>query len=103
MGHSKRFLELLVEIEDLHHRKNAGYAGDSDDPWLNFREAERFGVSPFKGCLIRMSDKYSRIGSLVRNPSNEQVGESIIDTLMDNAVYSLIAICLYEEEQENAT
>jgi hypothetical protein len=93
-------MELTEEMKELHNRKNAGYAGDSPDPFLNFRQAEAMGVSAFKGCLIRMSDKFSRICSLSKNPNNDKVNEAITDTLMDMAVYSLIAICLYEEKQK---
>jgi len=100
MPPSKRFVQLLKEMEELHNRKNAGYAGDSPDPFLNFRQAEMMGVSAFKGCLIRMSDKFSRICSLSKNPDNDKVGEAITDTLMDMAVYSLIAICLFEEQNQ---
>lgn len=96
---SQRYINLLDEMKDLHIRKNAGYSGaDNPDPWANFRMAQEFGVSPFKGCLVRMSDKYIRVTNLVRSPDNEQVGESIKDTLKDLAAYSLIALCLLEEE-----
>jgi hypothetical protein len=100
MPPSKRFIEITEEMKDIHARKNAGYAGDSDDPWANFRMAEMFGVSAFQGCLVRMSDKFIRIANLSKNPNNEQVGESIVDTLEDLANYAVIAICLYEQEQE---
>ena len=93
---SQRYLELLDEMKALHIRKNAGYAGGNPDSWANFRMSEAFGVSAFKGCLIRMSDKYIRITNLVRDPKNEQVGESVKDTLFDLAAYALIAICLLE-------
>lgn len=99
MAESKRFMELVEQIKDLHLRKNAGYAGQSPDPWYNFRMAELFDVSAFRGCLVRMTDKMSRISSLTKNPANDKVGESIKDTLMDLSIYALIAICLYEEEQ----
>lgn len=101
MSASKRFLELLNDLEKMHVQKNAGYSGmDSEDPWRNFRFAELFGVSALKGCLVRMSDKYIRVSNLVRNEKNEQVGENIKDTLLDLASYALIAYCLYEEENE---
>ena len=96
---STRYLALLKQMEELHIRKNAGYSGDNPDPWANFRMAEAFDVSAFKGCLIRMSDKYIRVTNLVKNPRNEQVGENIKDTLFDLAAYALIAICLLEEEE----
>ena len=100
MARSERFLELLNELEDMHCRKNASYSGiETKDPWRNFRYSELFGISPLKGCLVRMSDKYIRISNLVRNEKNEQVGENIKDTLLDLASYALIAYCLYEEEE----
>lgn len=87
-------------MRDLHIAKNAGYAGaDQPDPWANFRMAERFGINAVQGVFVRMSDKYIRITNLTRNPANEQVGESIKDTLMDLASYALIAICLIEEAE----
>lgn len=96
-----RFQELIEKMQDIQRRKNAGYAGqDNPDPWANFRMAEMFGVSAFIGCLVRMSDKFIRIANLVKNPKNEQVNESITDTLLDLANYCLIAICLYEEEHK---
>ncbi len=86
-------------MRELHNRKNSAYAGaDNRDALANFRMSEVFGIKPFMGCLVRISDKYIRITNLARKPSNEQVGESIVDTLMDLAVYCLIAVCLYEEQ-----
>lgn len=97
---SEHFIELLHQMEELHRKKNAGYSGNSLDPFKNFRECEDIDVSAFRGCLVRMCDKWSRVKNLVKNPDNEQVGEAITDTLMDMAVYSLIAICLYEEQNQ---
>jgi hypothetical protein len=99
MPPSKRFMELTDKMKDIHIRKNAGYAGDCPDAFKNFRESEDFEVSAFKGCMVRMSDKWSRIKSLSKNPDNDMVGESIKDTLIDLANYSIIAYCLYEEEE----
>lgn len=100
MSGNKRFLELLDSMRQTHIAKSAGYAGeDNPDTWANFRMSEMFGVSTFKGCLVRMSDKFIRIANIVKNPSNEKVGEKITDTLIDLASYALIAICLYEEQK----
>lgn len=100
MPPSTRYLQLLEDAAKLHEDKNAGYAGaDNPDPWANFRMSEAFGVSPLKGCLVRMSDKYIRVSNLMKDPTNERVGEAITDTLRDLAAYALIAVCLYEEEQ----
>jgi hypothetical protein len=100
MPPSKRFIEITEEMKDIYIRKNAGYSGGCEDPWINFRASELFGVSAFKGCMIRLSDKYNRLVNLIKNPNNEQVGESIKDNLVDFANYAVIAICLYEEEEK---
>ena len=98
---TSRFSELLNEMHDIYERKNSGYAGqDYLDPFANFRMAENLGISAFKGCLVRMSDKFVRICNLTRDETNNKVNETITDTLMDLAVYSLIAICLFEETAE---
>lgn len=96
---SKRYLELLKQMEELHIKKNAGYAGHNPDPWANFRMAEGFGVSALEGCLVRMSDKYIRVSNLIKDSSLDQVGENVKDTLMDLAAYALISVCLLEERE----
>ena len=97
---SQRYRELLDQAWDLHVRKNAGYAGaDNPDPWANFRMCEAFGIRAFDGCMVRLSDKYIRVTNLLRAPSNEQVGESLRDTLQDLAAYAYIGICLLDEER----
>jgi hypothetical protein len=95
--------QLMAEATELHVAKNAGYAGaENPDPWANFRLSQRFDISPFRGVLVRLTDKYSRIHSLRRNPANDRIGESILDTLRDLAAYALIAICLLDEERAAA-
>ncbi len=93
-GHPK-FYELISEITALHDKKNADYAQDAD-PLSNFRQAEGFGIPAWKGVLVRMSDKWSRIQELSngKTPQNE----SLRDSLIDLAVYSLIDIILLEED-----
>jgi hypothetical protein len=104
MAGSPRYLQLLKEMESLHIAKNAGYAGaDNSDPWANFRMSEAFGVSPVLGVLVRMSDKYIRITNLIKDESNERVGESIKDTLKDLSAYALIAVCLIEESDGDSS
>jgi hypothetical protein len=91
---------LTQLMADLHRRKNAGYAGHSDDPWINFRCCEAFGIDACNGVITRLSDKWSRLQSLWCDPNNEQVGEAVEDTLLDFAAYSLILICLLREADE---
>jgi hypothetical protein len=99
MAPSEEFLRLLGKMKEIHLAKNAGYAGNSPDPWINFKMSKMFGVEPSTGALIRATDKMARIASLIQNPANDKVNESIYDTLIDLANYAIIAYCLYEEEQ----
>lgn len=102
MAASKKFLELLDEMRETHLKKSAGYAGmDNPDTFANFRLSENLGVSAFLGCMIRLSDKYTRACNLIKNPKNEQLGEKLKDTLIDLASYALIAICLLEENKDS--
>jgi hypothetical protein len=92
-GHP-RFYELLNEIAEIHSLKNHDYAG-KDNPLANLKE---FG---WKGIVVRLGDKYFRLKNFVKSGELKVKDESIIDTFKDTAVYSLLAIILYEEENEN--
>lgn len=95
------FFELLGELAAMHEQKNAGYAGrENEDPLANFRVSKRLGVPAWRGCLVRWSDKVERVFNLVADPENEQVGESLRDTLMDCAAYCLLTIILSSEQDE---
>jgi hypothetical protein len=93
-GHPE-FHKLLKEMGDLHSAKDHDYA--KGKPLANLRECEKIGISAYKGVLIRMSDKWSRILSLT-DSTNEVSDEPIEDTLKDMAVYSLLAIILLREK-----
>lgn len=99
MAASQPYLDLLAEMTELHKNKAAGYSGNNPDTWVNFRGSEGWGVSPFLGCMVRMTDKFKRAQNLVQDPDNDKVGESLRDTLMDLAAYALIGIILYEEQK----
>jgi len=92
------FYELLAEMAELHSRKNHDYAG-SGTPLCNFYKSNEMGVTPFTGVMVRLSDKWSRIESFMKQGILEVKGESVEDTLLDNAVYSLLAILLLREEK----
>ena len=97
-GHP-RFYEILEQMKELHSRKNHDYAGTSD-PLKNLRACERLELKPFMGVLVRLQDKWSRLEEFVKSGQLMVKNESVIDTLMDNAVYSVLAIILYEEQQK---
>ena len=96
-GHP-RFYELLEEIKETHNRKNHDYAQDKD-PLSNLKMCESLGVPAWKGTLVRMSDKWSRITQLANGKEALVKDEAITDTLKDMAVYSLLCIILIEENK----
>jgi hypothetical protein len=94
---SRNYVRLLERMRELHIQKNTGYSGHQADTWYNFRSCERWGGDPLDGVMFRMTDKWSRLESLKLSEANDLVGESMSDTLMDLAAYSLILICLRQE------
>lgn len=96
-GHP-RFYELLEEMAEMHSRKNHDYA-ETNDPLSNFREvANQTDLTPFQVIRMFLATKSARIKQLSKK-ENLVKGESIIDSLMDNAVYSLLGILILEEEK----
>lgn len=96
------FYMLLGDMAELHSRKNHDYAG-SGDPLRNFYKSREQGVEPWRGIMIRLSDKWSRLESFCRQNELKVKDESLEDTLMDNAVYSLLAIILRREASSGTT
>jgi len=92
------FYKLLEELKEIHSNKNHDYSGEGD-PFRNFKMSEEMGISAWKGCLIRMGDKYSRLCSFAKKQEYKVKDESIEDTLKDLAIYSLICLILYREKE----
>lgn len=71
--------------------KNADYTGGSDDPFANFSRVEWMNVATVEvGFLTRMLDKFCRINSFVKNGTLLVNTESVEDTLLDLANYSIL-------------
>jgi len=103
------FYELIWQMCEIHSIKNKGYG--IGNPLGNFMECERFNIPAWKGCLVRITDKYSRICNLVAKMDNPEYKdaikmENLEDTLIDLANYSLLCIILlreYNEKGNNST
>jgi len=93
---SERFHEELLKLGELHDAKQADY-GRKGDPFANVRASDEFGIPPWIGCMIRANDKMRRIQTHAKGST--LVNESVEDSLRDMAVYALIALCLYAEEE----
>lgn len=54
-----RFYELLDTMKILHDAKRHDYG--NEDELANFKLSELAGIPAWKGCVVRMGDKFSRI------------------------------------------
>jgi hypothetical protein len=87
----ERFASKLIIMQELTKAKNHDYGGN-DDPWKNFRT---FGK---KGILVRMSDKFARLHTAIWEERAFKVQETLIDTIIDLAVYCIILAIWIESE-----
>lgn len=51
-------------------------------------------------ALVRMSDKWNRLNNLMLNPSVDDNGESVNDTLLDLAGYCILTMAELDNEAE---
>jgi hypothetical protein len=92
---SRRFLELLDEMAELHRSKSRDY-GSEEDPLANIRHgADYVDIEAWRGCMVRIADKVQRLRTYCK--TGRLVHEGVRDTLLDLAAYSLLAIVLFEE------
>lgn len=93
---SQRFHNLLTEIGALHDRKQSDYGTDKD-PFHNVRVSAEWGFPSWVGALMRGCDKVSRLKTYAKR--GKLANESVRDAFLDLAVYSLIGLVLWEDEQ----
>jgi hypothetical protein len=95
---SLRFLEAVEEVRAIHLSKSEDY-GSAVDPLANIRNGARFvGIEPWRGCMVRLSDKVTRLETF--NRTGKLRHETVEDTLIDLAAYALLALTLYREEHD---
>jgi hypothetical protein len=95
---SQRFHDLLVEMGELHDKKQSDY-GRANDPFANVRSTEEWGQPAWVGAMIRATDKLRRLQKVAQGGT--LANEGVYDSLLDLAVYALIAYVLYEEGQRD--
>lgn len=94
---SRAFLNLLDEMRRLHESKSADY-GSQTDPLANIRQGAEFvNIEHWRGCMVRIADKVQRLRTYCQ--TGRLVHEGVRDTLLDLSAYSLLAIVLFDEQQ----
>lgn len=82
----QNFQKITGEMLALTSAKNADYASDSD-PFANFRTFGELGI------LVRMSDKFARLKTLLVDKKDATVAnETVEDTILDLATYSVLLL-----------
>ncbi len=100
----KDFEVITKKMYEVTKAKNSDYTGDTTDPFKNFKQVEIMGIcSAEQGFLTRMTDKMMRISSFVKKGELQVKDESVIDTLQDLAVYSILMLCYIKEKAQKKT
>lgn len=81
---------------EVHDRKQKDY-GKDDDPLHNVRSSTEWGVPAWLGTMIRATDKVRRLQTYAR--TGKLANEGVEDAFLDLAVYSILALILFREEQ----
>ena len=100
MNGDPRFHAKLQEMGELHASKSSDYTAGRD-PLYNLRASTEFGVAPWIATLIRLNDKIGRLQSFARKGTLNH--ESATDSMIDIAVYAILASILYDEESEKVS
>jgi len=96
-------MKIIDEIVALHEMKQNDYGRvEQGDPFANVRASEDFGIDGWVGSVIRANDKMRRLQKAARQGPESLKNESVEDSLMDMAVYSIIALCLFREKHGNS-
>lgn len=94
------FDNLLEELRTLHEKKRADYASNQDR-FSNFRIAAEFsGMQTYQSIENLIGVKQARLLEL-RGTGKTPKNESVRDTLVDRAVYCILAVMLHDEEKKN--
>jgi len=95
-GHTD-FPYILLQMMKVHSDKSNDYAQD-ESPFSNIELCERAGFEAWKGVVIRLGDKYSRLLNALAGKLFKC--EGIEDAFIDNANYSVIGLIEYRKVKE---
>ena len=89
MSKVERFKEIVSNMAKVYEAKNKDYGNSFD------RSIDKYGYVSF---FVRSNDKIERAESIITSGKAEVKDESIMDTLLDNAVYCIMAAMKVEED-----
>lgn len=92
--------ESNVRRSKILAQKNHDYTEGSGDPFANFRGAERRGITPELGIVLRIDDKLQRICTFLSRGTLEADDESVQDSIDDAQNYLDLLRGMITERQE---
>lgn len=87
--------KILKQMLNTYEAKDNDYSS-TGLPMGNLRKCEDAGIEAWRGCLVRMGDKMSRLENFI-NQNEYKVSEKAEDTIIDLANYSILCNCLLNE------
>lgn len=92
MTNIDHFKQIAHSLALLYEKKNNAYGNSFGDTF------NRLGII---SAVTRISDKYNRLCNLATHPNIDNLGESIEDTLMDLASYSIMTLMELDKQKKN--
>lgn len=88
-------LNILDNMQKVYEAKDNDYSS-TGLPMGNLRKCEDAGIDAWRGCIVRMGDKISRLENFIKK-NEYKVAEKAEDTIIDLANYSILMSCLLNE------
>ena len=89
-------LSILDNMQAVYEAKDSDYSA-TGLPMGNLRKCEDAGIDAWRGCLIRIGDKMSRLENFLNEKEYLVISEKAEDTVIDLANYAILCSCLIEE------
>jgi hypothetical protein len=89
-------LDILDNMQSVYETKDNDYSA-TGLPMGNLRKCEDAGIDAWRGCLIRIGDKMSRLENFLKEKEYLVISEKAEDTVVDLANYAILMSCLLEE------
>ncbi len=89
-------LDILDNMKKVYEAKDSDYSA-TGLPMGNLRKCEDAGIDAWRGCLVRIGDKMSRLENFLKEKEYLVLSEKAEDTVIDLANYAILMSCLIEE------
>lgn len=89
-------INILDNMQAVYEAKDSDYSA-TGLPMGNLRKCEDAGIEAWRGCLVRIGDKMSRLENFLKEKEYLVISEKAEDTVIDLANYAILMICLIEE------